>query len=280
MPWPTRRAQLELAREALQVHLRVEQARTLALLRRIHEENDAMGQTDRTSTSPSALERRLTKVEALLHELEHSVDALQDARSPDDSPKDAVHMAANEVPGEPMEPAAPPRARIFQRPDGSWGYFDQNYPEEGSVAPFDFIHHAVQHAQRAGYDAEYEIHEASTAMAHPLPRFPLSAEDVARVCHAANAELNRIYGEDTIEWQEGARESVIAGVEAAQKESCTAIESHNRWLRYKQAEGWKLGPVKDSIDKRHPLLVPWSQLPEHEKVKDRLFVAIVEAFTP
>ena len=40
------------------------------------------------------------------------------------------------------------------------------------------------------------------------------------------------------------------------------------------------GPVKDEAAKTHPDLVPFDQLPEHEKQKDRLFMAIVRALAP
>jgi hypothetical protein len=39
-------------------------------------------------------------------------------------------------------------------------------------------------------------------------------------------------------------------------------------------------PSKDEASKTHPDLVPFDQLPEHEKQKDRLFMAIVRALTP
>ena len=43
---------------------------------------------------------------------------------------------------------------------------------------------------------------------------------------------------------------------------------------------WQHGPVKDEAAKTHPDLVPFDQLPEHEKQKDRLFMAIVRALSP
>jgi hypothetical protein len=39
-------------------------------------------------------------------------------------------------------------------------------------------------------------------------------------------------------------------------------------------------PVKDETAKTHPDLVPFDDLPEHERQKDRLFMAIVHALAP
>lgn len=35
------------------------------------------------------------------------------------------------------------------------------------------------------------------------------------------------------------------------------------------ADGWQLGEKRDDDRKRHPSLVPYEDLPEHEKVYDR-----------
>ena len=49
-----------------------------------------------------------------------------------------------------------------------------------------------------------------------------------------------------------------------------ARTEHERWLRSLEADGWTLtsGP-KDPDNKRHPLLVPWEELTEAEREKDR-----------
>lgn len=45
-------------------------------------------------------------------------------------------------------------------------------------------------------------------------------------------------------------------------------EEHNNWMKFKEKEGWKYGPVKDETAKTHPDLVPWSELPKEEQMKD------------
>jgi hypothetical protein len=51
---------------------------------------------------------------------------------------------------------------------------------------------------------------------------------------------------------------------------------HGQWMALKEIEGWTYGPIKDEQLKTHPCMVPYADLPEHQKVKDHLFSAIVD----
>ncbi len=45
---------------------------------------------------------------------------------------------------------------------------------------------------------------------------------------------------------------------------------HERWISSLQHDGWtRTSGPKDAVAKRHPLLVPWDELPESEREKDR-----------
>lgn len=44
---------------------------------------------------------------------------------------------------------------------------------------------------------------------------------------------------------------------------------HGRWNAEYLSEGWKPGPVKDSIKKTNPYLVPWTMLTESTREWDR-----------
>ena len=47
---------------------------------------------------------------------------------------------------------------------------------------------------------------------------------------------------------------------------------HRRYVEAKLAEGWSLGPEKDDEKKTNPTLVPWEELPDEEREKDRVQV--------
>ena len=44
---------------------------------------------------------------------------------------------------------------------------------------------------------------------------------------------------------------------------------HEVWAQTRIAQGWKYGPERNDAEKRHPMLIPYEDLPEVEKVYDR-----------
>jgi ryanodine receptor 2 len=48
-----------------------------------------------------------------------------------------------------------------------------------------------------------------------------------------------------------------------------AENTHEVWARARMEQGWTFGPVRDDAKEMHPCLIPYSQLPEEEKVHDR-----------
>ena len=102
----------------------------------------------------------------------------------------------------------------------------------------------------------------------------------AAVSHEANrayclsiGDASQPHWEDAPEWQ---RNSAIKGALGA-IDGATPENSHEGWLAEKEATGWKYGPKKDPDKKEHPCMVPYSDLPEGQKVKDHLFTAVVKA---
>jgi hypothetical protein len=53
---------------------------------------------------------------------------------------------------------------------------------------------------------------------------------------------------------------------------------HERFVKERLRAGWKIGPVKDIQKKISPTLIPWEELPDEEKEKDRMFVRRLPAF--
>ena len=47
---------------------------------------------------------------------------------------------------------------------------------------------------------------------------------------------------------------------------------HDRWASDLERDGWRWGPIKDPVSRRHPLLVSWSELSEDDRDKDRVAV--------
>ncbi len=50
----------------------------------------------------------------------------------------------------------------------------------------------------------------------------------------------------------------------------TAENSHDLWATQRLAEGWRFGPRRDDVQKLHPCLLPYADLPESEKEYDRI----------
>ena len=108
----------------------------------------------------------------------------------------------------------------------------------------------------------------------------MNAHQIAQVCHGANTAYCRVIGDYTQKhWDEAEpwqRESAINGVEyALANQDAPVSAQHEAWLSDKERDGWKFGPVKDPVKKEHPCMVPYSELPLEQRLKDSLFKAVV-----
>jgi len=114
----------------------------------------------------------------------------------------------------------------------------------------------------------------------------VAAEDIARVVHAANRELQIVQGDPVPSppWDEApayqAREAVAGVQEVMRNPDLTAEQSHELWCERMRADGWTHGETKDTERKTHPTLLPFGGLPADQQLKDRLFIAIVRALAP
>ena len=110
----------------------------------------------------------------------------------------------------------------------------------------------------------------------------MKAEQLACVCHEANRAYCAMIGDSSQpaweaapEWQ---IESAISGVKFhLENPGAKPSHAHEAWLKDKTDAGWKYGPAKDAAKKEHPCCVPYEQLPEEQKAKDKLFIAVVGA---
>jgi hypothetical protein len=111
----------------------------------------------------------------------------------------------------------------------------------------------------------------------------MNIEQVAQVCHETNrAYCDSIGDHSQKPWSEAEpwqRESAVKGVEfkIANPDAAPSAQ-HDAWIADKLVAGWKFGPVKDAEKKEHPCLVDYEDLPVEQRIKDYLFVAIVDAF--
>lgn len=110
----------------------------------------------------------------------------------------------------------------------------------------------------------------------------MTLEDIARICHEANRAYCETIGDhsqkpwdEAEQWQ---RDSAVAGVRwRLENHGAAPGAQHEQWLRDKQKDGWVYGTVKDPGKKTHPCMVPFSELPWEQRIKDVLFAVISES---
>ncbi len=107
----------------------------------------------------------------------------------------------------------------------------------------------------------------------------MKTEEIAKACH----EMNRLYcsflgDHSQPTWDQAAdwiRESAIEGVKnILDRDVTTPAASHEVWMVHKLRQGWRYGPEKDVDEKTHPGLLPHSQLPVSQRMKDAIFFAV------
>lgn len=100
-----------------------------------------------------------------------------------------------------------------------------------------------------------------------------TAHEVNRVwCQYLGDDSQPVW-DDAPEWQ---KDSAISGVKHLMANpDATPEQSHENWLKDKEADGWVHGPTKDPEAKTHPCMVPYADLPSEQRVKDAFFHATV-----
>jgi hypothetical protein len=117
----------------------------------------------------------------------------------------------------------------------------------------------------------------------PKKKVPFSVGQVDTMAICAH-ETNRAYcasigDKSQVPWDRAPaniRQSAIDGVvHILNNPSGTPEDSHNNWLKFKEQDGWVYGEVKDLEKKTHPCCVPYSELPQEQRVKDIIFRSVV-----
>jgi len=107
---------------------------------------------------------------------------------------------------------------------------------------------------------------------------------IAKVCHEANKAYCEGLGDFTQRpWEQAPtwqQDSVIDGVMFYLQAPRQVHELHENRMKLKEADGWKLGPIKDAEKKEHPCMVPFGELPIQQQLKDGLFLSIVVSLSP
>jgi len=69
---------------------------------------------------------------------------------------------------------------------------------------------------------------------------------------------------------------VVLHLDEEEIETMSRVE-HLRWSWEKRLNGWRFGKKRNSVKKTHPGLLPYEELSEHEKEKDRELVKLIPA---
>lgn len=102
---------------------------------------------------------------------------------------------------------------------------------------------------------------------------------IAAIAYSVNVAYCAAVGDQQLPWND-APESVKKGIEAGvdfhlKNPDTTPEQSHEEWLKDKEANGWVYGEVKDLANKTHPNILPYAELPPEQRAKDHLFKAVV-----
>lgn len=106
-------------------------------------------------------------------------------------------------------------------------------------------------------------------------------ELILTVLHNANAVLKKLNNEkheELADMEPARRASIKEAIKHALENDTSPEESHNKWLATQEALGYKYGIEIDRVNLLHPCMMPYENLPAEQKLKDDMFVAIIQSF--
>lgn len=149
----------------------------------------------------------------------------------------------------------------------------------GSTEKSRFPHTSADEAKarKAALDAEGHqvvrvIQEVPVGQEPNIVGIAKAAHEINRAYCSALGDTSQLPWDEAPQWQ---RDSAINGVRFhMDNPDASPSASHESWLKQKEDEGWKYGPLKDAEKKEHPCFVPYDQLPADQRAKDYLFKAV------
>lgn len=122
---------------------------------------------------------------------------------------------------------------------------------------------------RNNQSRQKEIKEASVLIAAQ------TAHEINRQFQLYNQEIN-----PSVPWElatDAIKQSAISGMRAILSEpNLTSEELHDKWYQHKLEQGYTYGIKKDDELKTHPCMLPYWELPEDQRFKDRLFKTVAK----
>ena len=114
----------------------------------------------------------------------------------------------------------------------------------------------------------------------------VALEKIGKLCHDLNRAICIANGDDSQKsWKEAEswqRRSTIAGVNHILKtiesgREPNPADQHEAWMADKISDGWVWGPEKCAEKKTHPCIAPYESLPNHQRLKDQIFIIAAKA---
>jgi len=133
----------------------------------------------------------------------------------------------------------------------------------------------------AGYNLKQILHDykEQADMSSPAQlcnTAAMMAHEVNRVWCAMTGDFSQPSWPDAPDWQQ---QSALNGVQFhLENPDAGDSASHVSWMVEKLEDGWTYGEVKDPVKKEHPCMVPFTELPQEQQIKDALFRSIVHVF--
>lgn len=110
----------------------------------------------------------------------------------------------------------------------------------------------------------------------------MNIEQVAEIVHETNRLITIALGDaPQPHWAEAPQRmrddtmSMIAHTLANPQK--TAEQDHENWLAGKRTAGWTYGQEKSETLKTHPLMIPYSELPAGQRLKNKALPALILA---